>query len=263
MRLELRAELAKGYGNRSQQARVLTESWVAENLYCLACQSDRLLPTPRGERVTDFSCPDCGEEYQLKSKSHKFGNQVANSAYLPKVETIRRRANPSYLFLQYNNQMMKVVNLFAIPKYFMFESAIKRRKPLGAGARRHGWVGSVILLNRLPLDSRIYVVRDGFEVPRNVVRSLWTKFSFLVTQPIRSRGWISDVMQCIRELDKKEFTLSELYGLEERLADLHPENRNVRPKIRQQLQVLRDQGIIEFMGGGLYRVLLPGSPRDM
>ncbi len=33
----------------------------------------------------------------------------------------------------------------------------------------------------------------------------------------------------------------------------HPQNNNIRPKIRQQLQVLRDKGVIEFLGRGLYR----------
>jgi type II restriction enzyme len=38
------------------------------------------------------------------------------------------------------------------------------------------------------------------------------------------------------------------------LAKLHPANRNIRPKIRQQLQVLRDMGLVEFLGGGEYRL---------
>jgi hypothetical protein len=33
----------------------------------------------------------------------------------------------------------------------------------------------------------------------------------------------------------------------------YPNNRNVRAKLRQQLQRLRDLGIIEFLGGGTYR----------
>jgi type II restriction enzyme len=36
---------------------------------------------------------------------------------------------------------------------------------------------------------------------------------------------------------------------------LHPENRHVRDKLRQQLQVLRDLGLIEFLGRGRYRRL--------
>jgi type II restriction enzyme len=36
---------------------------------------------------------------------------------------------------------------------------------------------------------------------------------------------------------------------------LHPENRHVRDKIRQQLQVLRDLGLIESLRRGRYRNL--------
>ncbi|MBZ5564268.1 MAG: hypothetical protein LAP13_17830 [Acidobacteriia bacterium] len=34
---------------------------------------------------------------------------------------------------------------------------------------------------------------------------------------------------------------------------LHPDNLHVRDKIRQQLQRLRDLGLVEFLGGGKYR----------
>ena len=42
------------------------------------------------------------------------------------------------------------------------------------------------------------------------------------------------------------------------MARLHPQNRFVRPKIRQQLQILRDLGLLEFLGRGRYRVSGPG-----
>jgi len=255
LRLELRPELAEAYKSRSQQARILTESWAGENLYCPACPSDELLPVPRGEKVKDFACPDCGEAYQLKSKGHTFGNQVANSAYDDKIDAIRRRTNPSYLFLQYDPEAMKVVNLFGIPRHFMFESAIQRRKPLSERARRYGWVGSVILLRRLPEDARIYLVAHGREVPRRSVRDLWKRFSFMLEWPVRSRGWAADVLACVRQLGKEEFRLDDVYEFEDHLRGLHPENRNIRPKIRQQLQVLRDCGVIEFLGRGAYRVM--------
>ncbi len=38
------------------------------------------------------------------------------------------------------------------------------------------------------------------------------------------------------------------------LAKRHPQNRHVQPKIRQQLQELRDMGLVEFPGGGDYRL---------
>src|SRR5215471_3846647 len=34
-----------------------------------------------------------------------------------------------------------------------------------------------------------------------------------------------------------------------------PANRNIQPKIRQQLQELRDLGLLEFLGRDLYRLL--------
>jgi type II restriction enzyme len=62
------------------------------------------------------------------------------------------------------------------------------------------------------------------------------------------------VLACIRQLDQKLFLLKDVYAFEEELARLHPENKHIRPKIRQQLQVLRDNNIIEFLGNGAYRI---------
>jgi type II restriction enzyme len=59
----------------------------------------------------------------------------------------------------------------------------------------------------------------------------------------------------VRELDKKEFTLQEMYDFVPRLEGLHPGNKHVPDKIRQQLQVLRDNGILEFGSPGKYRLL--------
>jgi type II restriction enzyme len=40
-----------------------------------------------------------------------------------------------------------------------------------------------------------------------------------------------------------------------RIAKLHPKNAHVPEKIRQQLQVLCDLGILEFLGDGNYRLI--------
>lgn len=58
----------------------------------------------------------------------------------------------------------------------------------------------------------------------------------------------------VQSLKKKEFLLSEVYAHAERLARLHPKNEHIRPKIRQQLQVLRDLGLLDFLGDGSYRL---------
>ncbi len=58
----------------------------------------------------------------------------------------------------------------------------------------------------------------------------------------------------MRGLGRGEFTLAEVYACEDALRRLHPQNLHVRDKIRQQLQVLRDLGFVEFEGRGIYRL---------
>lgn len=254
LKLELRPEVAAAYKSFSQRARVLTETWAQENLYCPACPSDNLHPTPKGKRVIDFTCPNCDEPYQLKGQSHPFGSRVTNSAYKPKIEAIRTGTIPNFLFLQYDLEMLRVSNLFLVPKHFMSQPIIERRKPLSERARRHGWVGSNILLGNLPADARIPIVEDGYAVPKTTVRDSWNRFLFLREQSVYSRGWLADVLACVRQLDQETFTLADVYTFEGQLAKLHPRNRHIRPKIRQQLQVLRDYGIVEFLGKCVYRI---------
>ena len=67
-------------------------------------------------------------------------------------------------------------------------------------------------------------------------------------------------MRCVELISRDAFTLDDVYAFEDRLAGVYPGNNNVRPKIRQQLQVLRDQGFLEFVGRGRYRLRGPRSP---
>ncbi|HSA32898.1 MAG TPA: phospholipase D-like domain-containing protein [bacterium] len=69
-------------------------------------------------------------------------------------------------------------------------------------------------------------------------------------------GWKKDVFECLNRIPKQTFSLEEVYGFELHLAKLHPENHTVKDKIRQQLQHLRDIGLVEFSTkGGTYRKL--------
>jgi type II restriction enzyme len=68
-------------------------------------------------------------------------------------------------------------------------------------------------------------------------------------------GWTLDVLNAVRALGRREFTLAEVYAREAELERMHPQNRFVRPKIRQQSQILRDLGFVEFLGRGVYRVM--------
>nr|WP_228267771.1 hypothetical protein [Psychrobacter frigidicola] len=69
---------------------------------------------------------------------------------------------------------------------------------------------------------------------------------------MESRGWTLDVMQCVDKLPE-HFTLAQVYSFSDVLQALHINNNNVHAKIRQQLQILRDKGIIEFLSRGHYR----------
>ena len=71
----------------------------------------------------------------------------------------------------------------------------------------------------------------------------------------KPRGWTVDVLNVVRGIGRRDFTLAEIYAHEAARARLHPDNLHVRYKIRQQLQVLRDLGFLEFLGGGSYRSL--------
>ncbi|MCX5892233.1 MAG: hypothetical protein NTW80_04545 [Deltaproteobacteria bacterium] len=58
-------------------------------------------------------------------------------------------------------------------------------------------------------------------------------------------GWLNNIYKLIPD---NEFTTQQAYKYESDLAKLYPNNQNIRPKIRQQLQVLRDMGVIKHLG---------------
>lgn len=73
---------------------------------------------------------------------------------------------------------------------------------------------------------------------------------------VESSSWKTDVRDCINKITTKIFTLEDVYRFEKHLSELHPKNNNVKAKIRQQLQLLRDGGIIEFVDdNGTYKKL--------
>ena len=63
-------------------------------------------------------------------------------------------------------------------------------------------------------------------------------------------GWTKLVFD---QLPIGEFTTTQTYVYENGFANIYPENRNIKAKIRQQLQVLRDLGLIEHVGKSKWR----------
>lgn len=78
----------------------------------------------------------------------------------------------------------------------------------------------------------------------------------LKTENIESRGWLLDVLNCVNSIKDEEFTLQDIYRFSETLRKKHLSNNNIEAKIRQQLQLLRDKGFIEFLDRGHYRKII-------
>ncbi len=60
-------------------------------------------------------------------------------------------------------------------------------------------------------------------------------------------------MNCVDSINKDSFTLDDIYGFEEKLKLKYPNNNFIKDTLRQQLQILRDKGIIEFISRGNYK----------
>lgn len=248
------SELAARFVSASQTARVDTESWAGQNMFCPNCGCSALVPFPANRPVADFYCGECGDQYELKSQSSAFGRRVADGAYETKIARLKSDTSPNLILLQYSREHRRVENLTIVPRYFFVPQAIERRPPLRATARRAGWVGSNILLDRIPMSGQIAVVRSGLVRDRKEVIEDWNRLRFIQDRQGEARGWLLEVMRCVQKLGRPDFTLADVYSFEAELSANFPRNNNVRPKIRQQLQVLRDGGYLEFVGNGRYHI---------
>ena len=168
------------------------------------------------------------------------------------MRRISTSTTPSFLLLQYTPSW-NVINLWAIHHALITPIAIEQRKPLAETARRAGWVGCNILLSGIPPEGKIPLVVEGFAIPINESRERFAASERLSRLSPLGRGWAAAILKLLHKMDKARFTIEEAYSLEGELSLLYPSNRNVRPKIRQQLQVLRDAGIIAFESRGNYR----------
>jgi type II restriction enzyme len=254
MDLSLDADLARAYTSQSQRARVLTEHWLGNQGYCPNCGSRPLQKLPNNNPAADFKCADCSEIFELKSGSKAIGEKIVDGAYATMMARIRGGETPNLLLSRYDAKRLSIVDAVVVPRHFLTESAIEKRKPLSSHARRAGWVGCNILMRYLPATGRISIVKDGAACPQEAVRLAWRQCLFLRSEAnVAARGWLIDVMACIDDIGRQEFTLSDVYAFDQRLERLYPANVNIRPKIRQQLQRLRDAGYLSFLGDGRYR----------
>lgn len=255
MNLNFNTALSEHYNNKSQQARVLTEDWFARNMYCPICGNPRIRHAEPNAPVKDYVCDNCKAQFELKSKhsnDDKFTGIVNDGVYRTMIERITSLDNPSFFFLHYDQN--RVNNLIIVPRTFFVPKVIEKRNPLRKGAQRQGWTGCNIIMKDIPKAAKIEIIVNGEERPKEEVIDEYNRVYALQSKTIKDRGWIFDIVKCIDELDN-QFTLKDMYGFSDRLSELHSENHNIKAKIRQQLQILRDKKFIEFEGNGKYKRL--------
>jgi type II restriction enzyme len=323
MQLHMASDSAAAYKSNSQRARVVTEAWGTDNLYCPNCSSPKLDRLSHNTRASDFCCPKCRFWYQLKGQQSRIGNSIPDGAYTAMMNAIRNDETPNFYFMHYEiagrdgraapsapqageipaalppgtsqrdvptRETWFVRNLLLIPHFAFPPSAVIKRKPLAVTARRAGWVGCNIALHRIPADARIEIIKtcsSGREsapsssgnqsrltsaativTPAEEVRDRFKRIKPLGEIKAKERGWTLDVLNAVAALcerrrsdghrpplqSEKEFTTADVYAFERELEKLHPDNRHVRDKIRQQLQVLRDMKLLIHVERGVWRL---------
>jgi len=113
--------------------------------------------------------------------------------------------------------------------------------------------------------------------PPEEVRARYTRLKPIREIKTTQRGWTLDVLNIVRRLVNSEgraprdpnisdkmgrrgtppsdsFTTADAYAFTRELEKLHPDNRHVKDKIRQQLQVLRDMGLLLHIARGEWKL---------
>ena len=253
MNLRFDTSLAERYKSPSQIARVLTEDWLARNMFCPICGEVSIRRAEPNAPVKDYVCEKCKAQYELKSnksRSESFQSTVNDGVYRTMINRITSLDNPSFFFMHYDRY--EVNNLVIVPKCFFTPSIIKKRPPLKSTAERAGWEGCVIQMKEIPTTAKIPIIINGEVRPIPDVVAQYQRVYNLQTRTVESRGWLMDTLHLVERLDE-DFTLDQMYSFVDELQLKYPNNNHIQDKIRQQLQFLRDKGFINFLGGGRYR----------
>ncbi|MCE5223881.1 restriction endonuclease [bacterium] len=247
------SKLALKYHSKTQAVRVMSEKWVKQNIYCPNCGSD-LSQFKNNTPVGDFFCSTCSEQFELKSKKGPFSARVVDGAYQSMIDRLQIASNPNFFFLHYDPNQYSIINFTVVPKHFFYPDIIEKRSPLSSLSRRAGWIGCNILYPEIPGSGKIFYIKNQRLIQKEQVLDTWQSTLFLRdAKKELIKGWLLDIIKCLDQIGKSEFTLNDVYAFEKILSKKYTQNKHIRDKIRQQLQFLRNKGFIEFISPGLYR----------
>jgi type II restriction enzyme len=127
MNLHLNTNIPSKYHSNSQKARIITEQWLHQNMFCPVCGAEHLAQFTANKPVADFYCDNCRQEYELKSKvAASIGKTISDGAYSTMIDRITSNNNPNLFYMTHND--VSVNNLILIPRYFFTPSIIEKRK---------------------------------------------------------------------------------------------------------------------------------------
>ena len=261
MNLECDAQITAGFSSRSQQVRVATEAWFGAQSYCLSCTSNHLVTSKPNAKARDFYCAACSQTYELKSSGKLEDRRIVDGAYATMIDRIESNSPPILVLLRYirkagfGTEPWLVDRLMAIHPVFLTRAIVEPRKPLSLTARRAGWQGCNLRIDRIPQDGRILLVDSGRIANPENVRALYESSKRLLAISPDARSWTAMVLRIVRDIGHQTFTLADAYARSKPLEEVFPNNRHINAKIRQQLQVLRDLGYLQFSGRGIYKII--------
>ena len=240
------------YTSKSQIARIETEKWAVNNLFCPLC-GNQLKESSANTKVYDFICSKCNQEYQLKSLSKKIGKKLIGSEYYTFIKALENKSVPNFLIMEYSieNNYFTSKKVVFIPKVFITKEIIEKRKPLSETARRAGWTGYNLLFESIPSYGKLYIVKDSKIEQKEIILSQSQKILNLYDLDSNKARWKIEILKILDSVDSV-FTLQQVYEKENELKKLFPDNNHIKDKIRQQLQFIRDDGIVIFHGNGKY-----------
>ncbi len=147
------------------------------------------------------------------------------------VGAIRASRAPNLFLLQYSLPFT-ALDLVLLPRHFLVEPIVIKRRPLSAGARRAGWIGCNLDLKLLPRSAFVQYVTGGAVESKRTVMESWAAVAAIAqVSSADRRGWLTVTLALIDRIGRQEFSLGDVYSYEPLLARLFPGNRNIRPDV--------------------------------
>jgi predicted RNA-binding Zn-ribbon protein involved in translation (DUF1610 family) len=117
MDLSFQAGLTAAYTSSLQRIRILSEHWVATEVYCPNCGSAHIVRYATITRWATSIVLFARKTTSSKSQRTQFGAKVVDGAYRAIIKRLSSNTNPNLFLLNYDVRSVLVANLLIIPKH--------------------------------------------------------------------------------------------------------------------------------------------------